>query len=88
MIFCMNIKIKVFQKLIVSFLLVTAGHVQSTQNCKFMISLQYLKKEVRYEVGKKINIKLSYKLMLLILEDMARPAQTSLQNLSNISRKK
>ena len=86
MIFCMNIKIKVFQKLIVSFLLVTAGHVQSTQNSKFIISLH--KKEVRYEVGKQINIKLSYKLMLLILEDMARPAQTSLQNLSNISRKK
>ena len=42
--------IKVFYKLVVLLLLVIARHAQSTQNCKFVISLQYLKKEGRDEV--------------------------------------
>ena len=48
MIFCM--KINIFLNLVLSFLLVTARHVPSTQNSKFVISLQYLKKEGRDEV--------------------------------------
>ena len=50
LIFCININIKIFYKLIPSLLTVIAGHVQITQNKKFVISLQYLKKEGRYEV--------------------------------------
>ena len=48
-IFGMKINIKVFYKLIPSFLVVVARHDQSTQNNKFAISLQYLKKELRNE---------------------------------------
>ena len=51
MIFCMKIEIKVFYKLVVSFLLVRARHPQSTQNTMFVISLQYLKNEGRAEVA-------------------------------------
>ena len=47
MIFCMKIKIKALYKLVVSFLLVIARHSHST---KFVIYLQYLKKEGRAEV--------------------------------------
>ena len=49
MIFCMKINIKVFYKLVVSFLLVTARHAQGAQNSRFVILLQYLKKEGRNE---------------------------------------
>ena len=41
----MKINIKVFYKLVVSFLLVTARYAQRIQNGKFVISFQYLKKE-------------------------------------------
>ena len=47
MIFCMKINIKVYYKLLVSFLLVVAWHAQ---NSKFVISLQYIKKEGKDEV--------------------------------------
>ena len=47
MIFNMRINIKVFYKLTGSFLLVVARYAQSTQNSKFVIPLQYLKKEGR-----------------------------------------
>ena len=50
MIFCMKINIKGFYKLTVSFLLILASYAQSTQNNKFVISLQYLKKEGKDEV--------------------------------------
>ena len=50
MIFYINIDIRVFNRLIVSFLLVIVRHAQSTQNSKFVISLQYLQKEGRNEV--------------------------------------
>ena len=49
MIIYMQINIKVFYKLVVSFLLVIARHTQNAQNGKFVISLQYLK-EGRDEV--------------------------------------
>ena len=50
MIFCMKINMKTFYKLTVSLLLAIARYAQSTQNSKFVISLQYLKKEGRSEV--------------------------------------
>ena len=46
----MNINIKVFYKLITSFLLAVARHVQSTQNNNLANSLQYLEKEGKVEV--------------------------------------
>ena len=49
MIFCMKISINVFYNLVVSFLLVIARHAQSTQNSKFVVLLQCVKKEGRGE---------------------------------------
>ena len=49
-IFYMKIEIKDFFNLILSFLVYVARHAQITQNNKFAISLQYLKKEVSDEV--------------------------------------
>ena len=46
----MQIEIKDFFKMILSFLVCVARHAQITQNNKFAISLQYLKKEVSDEV--------------------------------------
>ena len=46
----MQIEIKDFFKMILSFLVCVARHAQITQNNKFAISLQYLKKEVSREV--------------------------------------
>ena len=50
LIFCPQINVKGFLKLILSFSVCVASHPQITQNNKFAISLQYLKKEVRGEV--------------------------------------
>ena len=50
LIFCLQISIKNFFKLILSFWLCLARHTQITQNKKFAISLQYLKKEVSDQV--------------------------------------
>ena len=49
-IFCMQISMKVSYRLIVWFLMGMVKHTQSSQNSKFAMSLQYLQKEVRYEV--------------------------------------
>ena len=46
----MKINISVFYKLVVLLLLVITKDVQSTQNSKFVKSVQYLKKEGRDEV--------------------------------------
>ena len=51
MIFGLKINIKVFYELVVSFLLVIARHCRIIQNSKFVISLQYLKKEGSDEVN-------------------------------------
>ena len=48
--FYMQKSIKDFFKVILSFLLCVAKHTQITQNNKFVISLQYCKKEVSDEV--------------------------------------
>ena len=49
-IFDMQIKVKVFYKLIVSLRAYVASHAQITQNNKFAISLQYLKENVKDKV--------------------------------------
>ena len=49
-IFGVEINIKVFYKLIISFWLYITSHDQSIQNNKFAISLQYLKENVKDEV--------------------------------------
>ena len=49
-IFCMQMSKKVSCKLILWFLMGMMKNSQSSQNSKFAISLQYLKKEVRDEV--------------------------------------
>ena len=51
MIFCLKINISVFYKLVVLILLVITRDVQSTQNSKFVKTVQYVKKEGRDEVG-------------------------------------
>ena len=68
MILCMKITINVFSKLTISFFLLITSYLKSTQNSKFVISLQYLKKEGRDEVDfcMQININFSYRLILLI----------------------
>ena len=43
--FCTNINIKVSYNFVVTFLLFIARHAPSTQNGKFVISLQYREKE-------------------------------------------
>ena len=69
-------------------------HVQNIRNTKLAISLVYLKKEVKNEIGfcMKINIKVFYKFILLFLLAVVRHAQSTqnykLQYLFNISRKK
>ena len=47
----MKISIKIFYKLVVSFLLFIARHAHNTQNRKFVISFQYLKKEGKDELN-------------------------------------
>ena len=90
----MEINIKVFYKLIVSFLMVIVKHAQNTQNSKFVIYLQYLKKEGWDEVDfmHPDKIKLSYKVIPFIWWDLPGlpklPKIASLQNLCNTSRKK
>ena len=50
LIFCLQINVKGFFKLILSFYVCAARHAQITQNNKFAISLQHLKKEVSDDV--------------------------------------
>ena len=75
MIFFISVNIKYFYKLIVSFLLIIVRYAQSTQNIRFVISLQYLKKEGRDEVDllheNKHQIFKLFKLILLILVGIA-----------------
>ena len=49
--FCMQIRMKVSYKLALWFLMGIVKHSQSSQNSKFAMSLQYLKKEVGGEIG-------------------------------------
>ena len=47
LIFSINVTIKAVYSLILSFLVVVTMHAQSSQNNKFEVSFQYLKKKVK-----------------------------------------
>ena len=87
LIFCLQIRIKDFFKLIPSFQVYVARHAQITQNNKFAISLQYLKKEVSDEADflhvdkhegflqvdfNTFSIKIFYKVILSLLMNMIK----------------
>ena len=50
LIFCLEINIKVFYKIIVSLWVYVDRHAQSNQNNRFTISLQYVKENVKNKV--------------------------------------
>ena len=85
LIFCMKINIKVFYKLILSFLVAITWYVQSN---KFAISLQYLKKGVKDEVDFLHADKHQFLPQLDTIVFGGSTKNTSLQYLSNISRKR
>ena len=95
LIFCMQIRMKVSYKLILWFLMGMVKHSQSSQNSKFAMSLQYLKKEVRDEVDflhadkhqsflqvdfNTLGIKVSYKVILSLLMGMIKHSQSTQSN--------
>ena len=100
LVFCMQINMKVSYKLILQYLMETVKHPQSSQDSKFPMSLQYLRKEVRDEVdflhaGKHQNflqvdfntfsIKVSYKVILPFLMGTIKHPQSTQINKSAIS---
>ena len=89
--FSLLIIAKRFFKVILSFLMCMARHAQITQNKKFAISLQYLKKDVNDEVdflhAGKHEILLQIDTMIL-MEMVKVPKIASLQCLYRISKKK
>ena len=74
-IFCMKMNIKVFNNLTSSFLV-----ARSTQNGKFVIFLQYLKKERKNGVDFLITIQLFYKFGLSVLVGMVSHSQSTQNN--------
>ena len=92
MIFCRQINTKMFYKLI-SLWVWLARHAQSTQNNKFTISLQYLKKNVKDDVdflpADKCQRLLQSDTIILGACDITKLTKiTSLLYLCNIVRKK
>ena len=80
LIFYLQINMKVFYKLLISHWVSIPKHAQSTQNDKFAISLQYLKKGVRDEVDcifMQISMEVTCKLILWFLMGMVRHFQSS-----------
>ena len=93
--FCLQVNTKVFYKLIVSLWVCIVRHVQSTQNNKFTISLQYLKEIIKDEVDflsadkRQRFFKVILSLYACVWPGMAKlPKITSLLFLWNIFRKK
>ena len=91
----MKINIKVFYKLIRSYLVAIARHAQSAQNNKFVTFLQYLKKKGRDEVDflhrdKHDTFPISWYYQFWVMPTKVPKIAkiTSFQNLSDISRKK
>ena len=83
----MEINIKVFYMLILSFLVSMTRHAQSTQNKKFFISLQYLQKNMEDEVDflpsdKKKNF---YWLIISLWLSIGRHSQSTQNNKFAIS---
>ena len=78
-IFSMQINREVFYKLILSFWVCVVRYAQNTQNNKFAISLQYLKKEVNDEVyfWHADKHQVFYKLILSFLVSVTRHAQNT-----------
>ena len=82
LIFCLQINIKGFFKLLLSFYVCVARHPQITQNNKFALSLQYLKKELSDEVdllhaGEHENL---LRIDCMILIEMVKHPQSSLNS--------
>ena len=103
MIFYMQVSVKTYCKLILWFWLGMVKHLQSSQNSKFAMSLQYFKNEVRDEVGffhasglkvgfNTLGTKFSYKVILLLLMSMMKHSHNTQRNkfanLCNTSKKK
>ena len=94
LIFSLQTNIKIFLKLILSFQVCVARHAKITQNNKFAVSLQYLKKGVSDEVdflhADKHESFLQIDAMIFDGEWSSIPKvpkTTSLQYICNISRK-
>ena len=83
LIFCLQIQTKVFSKLVVSLWVCIARHAQNTQYNKFVISLQYLKKEMSDEIdflhADKYEKLIKLQIDTMILMGMAKHSQ-SFQN--------
>ena len=77
LIYYLQINTKIFYKLIVSLWLCMVRHAQSTQNNNFIISLQYLKQNVKDGVDFSVLIffKRFFKVILSFLMCVARHAQ-------------
>ena len=91
LIFCPLINVESFFKVISSFWVCVVRHAHITQNNKFSISLQNLKKEVRKQLifCIQISMKAYYKLILWFWwRSSSIPKITSLQCLYNISKNK
>ena len=94
LIFCLQINVKGFFKLILSLLVCVTRHPQITQNNKFSISLQYLIKEVSDEVdfsyaGKHESLLQIDTMMLMRMVKRSQSSQNSKFVMSfNISKKK
>ena len=78
-IFCMQINIKVFYKLILSFWVCITGHVQSTQNKKFMYLCNISRKAwgMNLIFCQQINTKVFCKLIVSLCVWVARYAQSN-----------
>ena len=77
LIFYLQINTKIFYELIVSFWVCMTRHAQSTQNNNFIISLQYLKENVKdgVDFSLLIIVKCFFKVILSFLMCVARHAQ-------------
>ena len=91
----LEINIKGFFKLILSFRVCVARHAQITQNNKLLIFLQYLKKEVidevdflhadKYQSFLQLSIKVFYKVLLSLWMVMIKHSQSTQRNKFAIS---
>ena len=88
-IFCMQINIEVFYKLILSFWVSVTRHAQSTQNkFEYLCNISIKAWRMKLIFCVQINIKVFYKMIVSFWVCIARHAQTTvLQYLCNMSRK-
>ena len=95
LIFCLQMNVKGFFKLLLSFYVCVIRHTQITQDSKFAVSLQYLKKELSDEVdflhADKHEILLQIDSMILMgIVKHSQSSQNSMftMSLCNISKNK